>query len=169
MQEQPGRKWLSWRLAGFFFFAFLGGMAAQMLIHVAPVLASQQVWGRILVVNDPETNRYGVQTFVQRGGTAQKFHDPAGIGRLQMGTYGSNPDGNTGEQGMPMFALSDSQGRVRVLLRLRGESQTPVLIFRDSDLKDRMVLGLEDNAGQEPYLTTYDSSGQQTVRFNKLQ
>ncbi len=147
----------------------MGGMAAQMLISVAPVLASQQVWGRILVVNDPDTNRYGVQTFVQRGGTAQKFHDPAGIGRLQMGTYGSTSDGATGEQGQPMIALSDSQGRVRALLRLRGEQQSPVLIFRDSDMRDRMVLGLEDNASQEPYLTTYDGAGQQTVRFNKLQ
>jgi hypothetical protein len=149
--------------AGLFLFAFLGGMTAQLLLSVAPVLAEQRVWNRYFAVSDA-TNTRGVETYVQNGATAQKFNDAEGRVRIQMGTYSGEED-----KDMPMFALSDKDGAVRLLVRLRGQRQTPVIIMRDGDMRDRIVLGLEDGFGEEPFLATFDASGQQTLRFSKLQ
>ena len=151
------------RTAGFFLCAFLGGMAAQLLLTAVPAQAlGASSWERFFMVKDAD-NPFGVQTFVQNGGSASKFFDPSGQVRLQMGTYPTGPDA-----GMPLIALTDEKGKMRVILRLRGERQVPVLIFKDAQERDRLVMGLEDVIGEEPYMTTYDAAGQPIVRFNKL-
>ena len=153
---------MSVRTAGFFMSAFLGGMVAQGLMVAAPAFA-EKAWGRFFAVVDV-TNPVGIQTFVQNGATVQQFHDPSGNVRLQMGTYGAK-----GDLGNPMITLLDDKGQQRILLTLRGTAQLPALILRDEKMKDRVILGLENTGlGQEPFMSTYDSSGVETVRFNHL-
>lgn len=162
MEQKEKRKSTFLGVVGFFLCAFLGGITAQLIISTAPAQAFGESWQRFMTIKDEE-NPYGVQTFVQRGGTAQKFFDPSGQVRLQMGTYPNGPDA-----GLPMIALTDEKGRIKVVLRLSGERQVPTLAFKDGNGKDRLIMGLEDMMGEEPYLTTYDSSGQPLIRFNKL-
>lgn len=151
------------RTIGFFVSAFLGGMAAQGLMAASPAFAGK-AWERFFAVADT-TNPAGIQSFVQFGATVQQFHDPSGKIRLQLGTYGAK-----GDSGSPMIALVDDQGNQRVLLTLRGAKQLPVLILRDVKMNDRVVLGLEASGlGEEPFMSTYDASGAETVQFNRLQ
>ena len=150
--------------AGFFLCAFLGGMTAQMMFVALPAQALEKQWERFFMIQDKENNPFGIQTYTQNGGTAQKYFDPRGQVRMQIGTY---PNG-TPEAGQPLLAMTDENGNDRSVLRLRGERQVPVLVFKDANNKDRLIMGLEDSLGEEPYLTTYDSSGQPLVRFSKL-
>ncbi len=153
---------ISLRFVGLFFAAFLGGMSAQMLMTFTPAWA-ETIWESYFSIRDPSTNNFGIQAFAQNGGTALKFLDKNGTERIQIGTYGPGPD-----QGNPLLALSDDKGKIRALLRLEGKYQSPTLVLKDSDSKVRFIVGLENELGEEPYMTTYDSSGQQTIRFNKL-
>ena len=68
--------------------------------------------------------------------------------RIQMGTYAAGS-----EQGQPLLGLSDSQQRIRLLLRLAGPNETPVMIFKDKDGNDRLVLGLNHSGGDESPLS----------------
>lgn len=78
--------------------------------------------------------------------------------RLQLGTY----DGSysKAEKGLPLIGFSDNKGELRMLFRLAGGNESPVLVFKDSHHRDRMVigLGLDDNE-EAPFIAFIDKSG----------
>lgn len=71
-------------------------------------------------------------------------YGPDGKQRIQMATYP-----NAGEKGYPLMGFSDSRQRLRLLLRLAGPNESPVMIFKDVNGSDRMVLGLNYQGGDE--------------------
>jgi len=66
------------------------------------------------------------------------------------------------------MGLSDNKGELRMLFRLFGPNEVPVLIFKDSQHRDRMVLGLDlyDN-DEEPFIATFDKSGKKQLLVGK--
>ena len=78
--------------------------------------------------------------------------------RLQLATY----DGSysKAEKGQPLIGFSDNKGKLRLLLRLAGANESPAIVLKDTNGKDRLVMGLALNdAGEEPYIYFYDQQG----------
>jgi hypothetical protein len=78
--------------------------------------------------------------------------------RIQLGSY----DGSysKSEKGLPLIGFSDNQGGLRMLFRLAGSNESPVLVFKDRKHRDRMVIGLSLNGNsEEPFIAFFDKSG----------
>jgi hypothetical protein len=88
-------------------------------------------------------------------------HGPDGRDRLSAATYTSGS-----ERGLPVVAMYDNRSQLRLLLRLAGSNESPVIIFKDKSGHDRMVMGLGLNGGEEePFLSTVDRQGHKTDVF----
>ncbi len=86
--------------------------------------------------------------------------------RLQLGTYSGRVA--RGEAGLPLMGLFDGKERLRLLLRLAGRNESPVLVFKDRSGSDRIVFGLGlSDAGEEPFLATFDATGKKRNIFGK--
>ena len=58
------------------------------------------------------------------------------------------------------MALYDNKHNIRLLLRLAGHNESPVLVFKDTNHRDRMVIGLGmEGADQEPFIAVLDKNG----------
>lgn len=96
----------------------------------------------------------------------QDLYGEDGKLRLQIGTYGGEV--SSAEKGLPMIGFSDNQGRLKMLLRLAGQNQSPVLVMKDNQQNDRVVLGLSlNNANEEPFLATFDRNGNKHMVFGE--
>ena len=116
-----------------FLAGWLGGWSAQWFCPVSPAAADSRV------LQADQLWIYGQD----------------GRQRLQMATYV-----NPGEQGLPLIGLSDNSGRLRLLFRLAGPDGSPVLVFKDRNGTDRMVMGLDYSGGDEaPFLRYTDGTG----------
>lgn len=64
------------------------------------------------------------------GGAVLNLLSARGDLRLQLGTY----DGSVvaSEKGLPLIGLSDNSQRLRLLLRVAGKNESPVLVFKDT-------------------------------------
>ncbi len=83
--------------------------------------------------------------------------------RIQMGTYLAR-----GEKGLPFIGLSDNKGGLRLLFRLAGRNESPVLVFKDKNHRDRMVIGLGMNGSdEEAFIATFDESGDKDMLVGK--
>lgn len=140
--------------------AFGGGFTAQTLLTVNPSFAANAM--SYFKLSDVQ-NAKGLELYVHQGGPAQNFYGEDGKIRLQMGTYTG-----AGEKGLPLISLNDNQGNIRMLLRLAGENDAPVLIFKDKAHRDRMVMGLSLSGEEEPFLVTYDGQGRKTTHFGNF-
>lgn len=167
-------------------FAFAGGFAAQLAFHTASgqaqvvpedvyksadnsvsrvqqqpqVEVPSNLAQNILTLTDSK-NRKGISTFVNNGQPSQIMYGEDGQMRIQIGTYSSAI-----ERGMPLIALSDNTGHVRLLFRLAGDNQSPVMIMKDNMGKDRLIMGLNlTGPTQEPFLETVDKDGKHTSVF----
>jgi len=122
------------RISVVFLTGWLGGLAAQ---WISPIPTAAAAGSRILQADQ-------LWIYAQDG----KY-------RLQMGTYP-----NPGEQGLPLVGLSDNNEHLRLLLRLAGPNGSPVLVFKDKNGRDRMVMGLNYSGGDEtPFITATDAAG----------
>lgn len=102
-----------------------------------------------------------VQTYTADGQPGQVFYGEDGKMRIQLGTYNA-----AGERGLPLVGLSDNKGHLRMLLRLAGDNESPVLIMKDKGGNDRIVMGLAlSDKSEEPFLSVTDSSGQRKALF----
>lgn len=91
-------------------------------------------------------------------GSMLNIDGPDGRLRVQAGYY----DGSyaTAEKGQPLVALYDNSHNIRLLLRLAGHNESPVLVFKDTNHRDRMVEGLGmEGAEQEPFIAVFDRNG----------
>ena len=99
--------------------------------------------------------RVGGQVYMGANGAILNLNGKDQVQRLQMGTYD-----NPGEAGLPMLGLSDNKGNLRMLLRLAGTNESPVLIFKDREHRDRIIIGLGLNdLDEEPCFATFDKNG----------
>lgn len=86
------------------------------------------------------------------------FYGDDGKVRLQMGMYAG-----AGEKGLPLVGMSDNSGRLRMLFRLAGGNESPVIIMKDTSGRDRLVMGLDlAGAAQSPFLSVVDENGKKT-------
>lgn len=92
------------------------------------------------------------------GGVLNLYAEDGGL-RVQVGSYSRGA-----EKGQPLIGLSDNTAKLRLLLRLAGKNESPVLVFKDTAGRDRMVMGLGMNdAAQEPFIATFDQNGKKTL------
>lgn len=152
-------------------FSFAGGFAGQLYLGknaVAQVIdappetaAPRQPAKQNFFELGDRKNRKAIDLYVMDGQGGQVFYDEGANLRLQLGTYSG-----AGERGQPMMGLNDSKGNIRLLLRLAGKNESPVLVMKDQSGTDRLVLGLSLSGGQqEPFLSVTDASGRRRDIF----
>lgn len=132
---------------------FLGGIAGSVALNIGTLEASS---GRNDVsVYNTQDQRVGYVGSGDTGqGTAFLFDADGGI-RVQMGTY---PAGS--EKGQSLLGLHDRAQNLRLLFRLHGADDSPHLILKDKNGRDRIVIGLR-GANEDPYFQYTDSYGAQ--------
>ena len=87
-----------------------------------------------------------------------RMYNQDGQERLQLGTYDGSQ--KRSEKGLPFIGFSDNDRQLRLLFRLAGPNQSPVLVFKDTNHRDRMVIGLAMADGdEEPFIAFFDESG----------
>jgi hypothetical protein len=142
--------------------AFLGGAAVQIAFLSVPTSADTQKPTNYQALFDT-LNQKGVETFVYLGQPTQKFYGENGKVRIQIGTYEA-----AGDRGQPMISLSDKQGHERLLLRLAGPNESPVMLFKDDKGKNRLIIGLDTaNPNQDAMISILDKDGKRTSLINK--
>lgn len=142
--------------------SFLGGFVAQVTVNSSSVHAAA-----------PSADERATQTFVDAQARkrmelgisndqpVQNFYGDDGQVRLRIGTY----PGST-ERGQPMTAFWDTNGNLKMLFRVAGPNQSPVIVMKDNQHHDRIVMGLALSDGkQEPFLATFDSEGNKKMVF----
>jgi hypothetical protein len=94
---------------------------------------------------------------LSNGGSALFVFDRDGRSRLEAGTYAD---------GLPFVALESDDRTVRALLRLAGPNQAGMLVFKDKNNRDRLILGLNpDRPDEEPFLVSIDPAGNRRLIF----
>jgi hypothetical protein len=137
--------------------SFLGGMASNVLFTAksASAQSQQTLNAERLYFTGPDGRNGGQVYFVDGSGAIISLNADDQKQRIQIGTYNG-----AGEKGLPFIGLSDNKGDLRLLFRLAGSNESPVLIFKDSQHRDRMVMGLGLNdSAEEPFIAYFDKSG----------
>jgi hypothetical protein len=81
--------------------------------------------------------------------------------RIQAAVYNA-----PNEAGQPLLGLFDNSHDLRLLFRLAGGNSSPVIVIKDRNHKDRLVLGLALNdPAQEPFMATFDKNGNKRMVF----
>ena len=138
-------------------FAFLGGFAAQMVMSSHESFAQSVVnYFKLGDTGNPK----GIEMYVSDESPAQNFYAADGKVRLQFGTYIAE-----GERGLPLISMSDNRGNVKMLLRLAGANESPVIIMKDNQKRDRLIMGLGTSGDQSPFLSIIDKDGQKQNIF----
>lgn len=145
-------------------FAFAGGYAAQYAAAVKPSLAAAEaslLEGSGLKRYYDSNGKLRLDLGIHNDNPIQDFYGEDGKLRMQMATYVA-----PGEKGLPFLSLSDNSGNIRLLFRLAGKNESPVIIFKDKQHRDRMVFGLGMNDDkEEPFLAYFDAYGQSHTAF----
>jgi len=140
-------------------FSMLGGTVATTILSNNTAKAASEELQRFFDASD--VSRLDIGVF--NGAPIQDFYDKNGKVRLQFGTYAG-----AGEEGIPMASLNDSHGRIKMLFRLAGNNESPILIFKDSQGHDRMMLGLSlSDPSEAPFITYTDESGSHNLLENR--
>jgi hypothetical protein len=80
---------------------------------------------------------------------------PEGGPRLEMGLEQESVAGET-----PFLKFSNNRGELRVVYRLKGTEDEPLIVMKDRRGRDRIVIGLDErDAGEEPFLALLDADG----------
>ncbi len=138
-------------------FGLIGGIASQFIFSSTTLNAAiqQPLKTDNLAIVD-KFDRLGANFYkVESSGGVLYLNDKMGKVKLQLGTYT-----NTSQKELPLTALYDSKMQPRLFIRLAGKNESPVLVFKDKNNKDRMMLGLSlDDKSEAPFLTYYDHDG----------
>lgn len=136
-------------------FGFLGGVFSDQYMKSAAAdgkYKSEKEGVRYL----DDKNRIRMDIGVMNGQPLQDLYGADGKLRLQFGTYG----GNSHETGLPSFTMYDNSGRLRMLFRLDGPNEAPLLIMKDKKGRDRLILGLDLwNEKEGAFLVLFDENG----------
>lgn len=80
------------------------------------------------------------------------FNPQGGI-EVEMGAYESG-----GEKGQSLLGLHGRDGNLRLLLRLYGQKDSPVIVMKDKTGDDKLIIGLEGN-NEAPYIKYRNAKG----------
>lgn len=144
--------------------AFIGGFGMSYIIAGTTEARAARAQTSFYRVAD-RYNHKGIEMYVDKGSPGQVFYDMDEGMRLQMGLYPPSPQHPPKEIDLPLLALSDQGGEIRLLYRLDGlgTNNSPLIIMKDSKGQNRLIMGLSlTDEGEEPFLATYDAAGQQT-------
>ena len=142
-------------------FAFAGGVVSQPLMKIGTSLAAD---GDERQVFRDLSGRGRLDLGVYQDQPMENLYGADGKLRIQIGTY--TGDVSSAEKGLPVMTFSDNQGRLKMLLRIAGPNQSPVLVMKDNQERDRVVLGLSlGDSGEEPFLATFDRNGGKHMVF----
>ncbi|QQG35247.1 MAG: hypothetical protein HYS17_06685 [Micavibrio aeruginosavorus] len=140
-----------------------GGAAASLLVSPVPSKATSSAGTEVsnfFSVYDG-LNSKGIETYVNNGYPAQNIYATDGMVRLQQGLYTQGA-----EAGLPMVAFWDNGGSMRMLFRLAGGNQSPVIVMKDRVGRDRVVFGLNLNdPAEEPFMAVFDNAGNKKMLF----
>lgn len=143
---------------------FLGGLFTNALFSYAQssqnsntTVASERFE---LVDNNGRVS--GLWTSCGAGSPCINFMDENGILRLQLGLYNS-----PGEAGLPFITLNNERGEVKALVRLFGGQAAPVVILKNKG-QDRLVMGLDLQTSEQPFLATINGAGQKKMIFGNF-
>jgi len=148
------------------FFAFAGGMASQHLFSAVISSSVAEDSGNPNIVQYRDINgRTRLEVGVINGEAGENLYGEDGKPRLQLGTYDGSVTSD--EKGLPAVTFYDNEGRLKMLLRVAaGKNQSPVLIMKDNEHRDRIVLGLGLNdENEEPFLAYFDKDGGKHLAF----
>ncbi len=138
---------------------FLGGIFSDQVLRPHAVQAAEDASNRMRNIYDGDGHRR-IDLGMDHNQTLQDFFGPDGRLRIQLATY----DGSVreDEKGLPCVTLYDNSGKLKLLFRLDGPNQDPLIIMKDNTGTNRMIMGLDiwDKA-EEPFIVTWDKSGQQ--------
>lgn len=141
-------------------FGFLGGMFSQLVIAPEKSFAAASEYIQRFF---DKNNKLRLDLGVYNNTPVQQFYGEDGKLRIQLGTYIA-----PGEKGLPFIGLSDNNGNLRMLFRLAGSNESPVIIMKDKSQRDRIVMGLApSDADQEPFLAYFDKDGSKHMAFGK--
>jgi hypothetical protein len=138
-------------------FAFMGGFAAQIVMSSHPSFAEE--FADYFKISGTGNSK-GIEMYVNDASPAQNFYAADGKIRLQFGTYVA-----AGERGLPLIAMSDNKGDIKMLFRLAGANESPVIIMKDNQHRDRVVMGLGLSGNEAPFLSIIDENGQKQNIF----
>jgi hypothetical protein len=139
---------------------FSGGVLAQLLFSPSTAFAGsgQNLSAKSIEIMDENGKKAGVLWSHPDAGGLISLLAPDGKQRIQLGIC----DGSVSksEKGLPLIGLMDNKGALRLLFRLAGKNESPVLVFKDTKHRDRMVIGLGMNdKSEEPFIAIIDKSG----------
>lgn len=144
--------------------SFLGGLLSSYLLAPETVSAEElqrlSAYVRVLqreglAEGDPRTPGALLQLYAYDG-------EP----RMQLGTYSGAY--SKAEKGLPLIGLSDNGGGLRLLFRLAGRNESPVIVFKDRNKRDRLVIGLGLNdSDEEPFIVHFDKDGRKHLLLGR--
>jgi hypothetical protein len=148
---------------------FFGGVFSDQFLRPAfEIIGAHRSSGMSTFVDGNGQKRMDIGVY--RDQPIQDLYGMDGKLRLQFGTYLGKIDVPPGEpnpyredeKGLPYFTLSDNEGRLKMVIRLDGPKQGPLIIMKDNTGTNRMIMGLDiwDKA-EEPFLVTWDKDGKQ--------
>lgn len=144
-------------------FAFIGGAFSNILFVNTQTASAETARSKSFFVVYDKTNKKGIESYVNKGYPAQNFYASDGKIRLQQGLYNA-----PGEDGLPMIGMFDNHQNLKMLFRLAGTNESPVIIMKDDKHNDRLVFGLDlNNPQQEPFMATFDSAGTKKLIFGQ--
>jgi hypothetical protein len=143
-------------------FAFAGGGAAQFLLGTGTGRAAGGEEERQVFRDRDGRGRLDVGVY--NGQPVEDLYGEDGKLRVQIGTY--TGDYSSDEKGLPVMTFTGNNGHLKMLLRLAGPNQSPVLVMKDNQERDRVVLGLSlAESGEEPFLAIFDRYGAKHMVF----
>lgn len=153
-------------------FAFIGGVFSDQFLgvresraDVVPDLLSAEAINLGEVYKDRKKQKR-ILLDASQGAPIQEFYGLNGKQRLIIGTY-QGDESVAGDAGLPQISLMDPHGQLKMLLRVtQGKNKSPVMVLKDSQGNDRMIMGLAINAeGEEPFLAYFDRNGGKHLVF----
>lgn len=137
-------------------FAFAGGVFSDQYLRPAQADINERGTVRFY---DTE-GRIRMDQGVHKNQLQQNIYGEDGKLRLQFGTYTGEVREN--EKGLPVMTLYDNEGLLRLLFRLDGPTQGPLIIMKDKKQRNRVIMGLDIwDEDEEPFLAIWDKDGKQ--------
>ena len=153
MMKKAGINFLALCVSG-----FLGGAVMTYAMQVSDSHAVQELLKWSTYRDDSGKQRIALG--VVENQVQQNFFGEDGTQRIQFGTYGTGA-----EAGQPFAGLFDRGGKLRLLMRLHSEQDSPVFIMKDKTGNDRIVFGLSFDENQEPFFAYFKKDGTKEVLF----
>lgn len=138
------------------FCAFAGGVFSDQFLRDAQADTAERGFTRFYDTK----NRIRMDQGVNNNQAQQNIYGEDGKLRLQFGTYTGEVREN--EKGLPVVTLYDNNGLLRLLFRLDGPTQGPLIIMKDKQQKNRVIMGLDIwDENEEPFLAIWNKDGKQ--------